>query len=72
MKSEGDLQAGLGGNIVTDEDLEPFVGHFPFFVLGIELFFLEIEAVFAVEVTDWPNRLGHDMKAVAGRLGGFG
>ena len=66
LEGEAHFLSGLGGYVVADEGLEAFLRHLPLLVPGIELLLLQVEAVFAIEVADRPDRLGHDVEGLRG------
>lgn len=53
----------LGLYVLLDVVFEYIGWHFPVGLLWIEFFFLEVEAVGAVEVADGSDRLCHDVKS---------
>ena len=74
LPGEGDDGSVLRLNVLADIGLEDRGLHGPAGVQGgrfrrgagvlrVERFFLEIEAVFAIEIADGPDGLGHDVKA---------
>ncbi len=62
LPCEVDFVVRLRGDVLLDVALEDFRGHLPARCGGVEGFFLEVEAVFAVEVADGADGLGHDVK----------
>ena len=70
LPGKRNLRHILAPDVLPHVGLEDHVGHFEIFVRGEELLFFEIEAVFAVEVADRPDGLGHDVEV--GRRGGLG
>ena len=64
LPGEGDFRHALLFDVLADVGLQYFVRHFEVFVGGEELFFFQIKAVFAVEITQRPDGLGHHMKCL--------
>jgi hypothetical protein len=62
LPGEGHAGAGLGGDVVADEGLEDVVRHAEVLAFWEEVFFFEVEAVFAVEVADRADGLGHGVE----------
>ena len=55
-----------------DVSLQDIILHFEILAGGKKFFLFKIEAVFAIEVANRPDRLGHHMEAVGNRRGTLG
>ena len=62
LPGEIDFSDGLALDVLANVSLEHRVAHAPLIFTGIEIFLLEIEAIFAIEVANRPDRFGQDVK----------
>ena len=62
LPGERDFRNILPFDVLPHVGLENLVGHFEILVGWEQLLFLEVEAVFAVEIADRPDGLGHDVE----------
>jgi hypothetical protein len=63
----------VGLNVLLDKFLQRLIAHPKvrgFFVLGKEGFAVEVEAVVAIQITDWADRFGEDVEGKFGRHAG--
>ena len=64
LKGEVYFGARLSGDVVANKGFQALVRHLPLLVVGVELFFLQIEAVLAVQVADRADGLGNDVEGL--------
>lgn len=67
LPGEQDFRSAMSLDVLAHKRLQNVVGHGPIGVGRVELFFLEIETVLAVQVTNGPGGLGHNMECRQGR-----
>src|SRR6185436_600869 len=54
-------------DVLLDISLQHVLRHAPVGFVGIELFLFQVEAIFAIEVANGPDRLGHHVEGGTGR-----